>query len=160
MMFIKLQKTTKYITVSWSFPKNISNRAPNRPCRRVFILVILSSFSTLPSRPAAIEPELECNWSMVIWQHKTQALVWICGWCLRFLQSCTSDPYEEATENSPSESQPGRFDESFLLEADIWRWKMDLITSQALETGKTLQPLHYRPSPSEEKVCGGNQILN
>jgi hypothetical protein len=40
---------------------------------------------------------------------------------------------------------------------------MDLITSQALErveTGKTLQPLHYRPSPSGEKVCGGNEILN
>jgi hypothetical protein len=37
---------------------------------------------------------------------------------------------------------------------------MDLITSQALETGKTLQTWHLRPSPSEEKVCGGNQILN
>jgi hypothetical protein len=37
---------------------------------------------------------------------------------------------------------------------------MDLITSQALKTGKALQHLHYRPSPSEEKVCGVNQILN
>ncbi len=106
-ILIKLQKTTKYITLPWSFPINISNWAPNRPCKRVFLLVILTSFSTSPSRPAAIESESECSWSMVIWQRKTQAppwiKSWICGWCLRFLQSSASYPYGEATENSPSE---------------------------------------------------------
>ncbi len=60
-MLIKSQKTTKYRTFPWSFPNNISNWAPNGPCRRVFILVILSSFSTSPSGPAAMESESACS---------------------------------------------------------------------------------------------------
>ncbi len=123
-MLTKLQNITKYIKFLMSFPNKISIWAANRPCRRVFILVIMSWFSSWLSGPAAIQFELACGWSMVIWLRKTHALPINCGWRGRVLQSCTSDPYEEATDNSPSESQPGRFepsDEPLSFEADVWR---------------------------------------